>query len=165
MRASLRQAGALATLALVLPLAACAGPTGYTKASAFWAVRYGYSDSNIGDDEYSVTVTGNPDTSKERVLDIALLRAAHIAEEQKRSHFVILSKSTQELSRYWPITIPVASGGAIVSLPVGETHRKEPHVVLLIRLLPNDRPPPADALKAADVIAEIAPRLGEETKP
>jgi hypothetical protein len=38
-------------------------------------------------------------------------------------------------------------------------------VVLLIRLLPNDRPPPADALKAADVIAEIASRLGEETKP
>jgi hypothetical protein len=139
---------------LLLLMAAGCGPTGYTKAG-FFAGAYGYSDKSVGADEYAVTVTGNESTSRERVANIALLRAAHLAADQGRTHFVIITKSTQQLERYGVVSLPIP--GAFI--PVGETQMHEPHAVLIIRLLPNDQAPPAGAIKAADVIAELGPRL------
>ncbi len=142
---------------IILALIGCSGPTGYVESASFLGGQYGYTDKNIGDDEYAITVTGNPQTSMERIADVALLRAAHLADEQKRARFVILNKSSQQLQGYQIITIPI--GPPVFFLPVSETPKQEPHAVLIIRLLPNDQPLQADAIDAARVIAELGPRL------
>ncbi len=135
-----RTSAALILLALI---AAC-GPTGYTSDA--------YSDRPMGNDEYAITVTGNSQTTRERVADIALLRAAYLATEQKRSHFTILNKSSQQLSGESVVMAPV------LSVPV-PTPYSFPHAVLLIRLLPNDQPLPPNAVDAARVIAQVGARL------
>jgi hypothetical protein len=152
-----RYTAALMLLAVVGCTPMYGGPTGYTKADPSWGGPYGYSDKNIGSDEFAIIVTGNPKTSKERVADIALLRAARLADEQKRTHFVILNRSTQQLEGY--ATVNLFVGAPLIFLPVGETPKQEPHAVLVVRLLPNDQPRSDDALKTADVIAELSPRV------
>lgn len=150
---------AAAGAAALLALAACGGPTGYSRADPIWTSPYGYSDKQMGDHEYSVVVTGNAETSRARVADIALLRAAHITEEQERTHFVILKQRSEDLVAQRPVTIPIFLGGVPIWFPAGETKTKEPHVVLVIRLLAKDEAATQDALDAAAVIEEIEPRL------
>ena len=108
-----RQIEKIALGIVSLTLVACApiypGPIGYTKADPVWGTKYGYTDKPIGKDEYSVVVTGNPKTSKERVVDIALLRAANIAKEQKRTHFVILNQISEELRTHEMVSAPLGS--------------------------------------------------------
>ena len=145
--------------ALGLAVAACAEPTGYTETDPVWGQPYGYTDKQIVEDEYSIVVSGNPKTSRERVADIALLRAAHLTEEHGKTHFLILNQVSHELAAYQLDTIPVALGGALVWLPVGERETKEPHALLIIRLLETGTPPPENAHSAAAVIEEVGARL------
>ena len=151
---------------LLFALAACGPiygePTGYTKSDPAWTTKYGYSEKNIGNDEYSVVVTGNPLTSKKRVADIALLRAAYITQEKGRTHFVIMHQTTTDLATQEMISAPL--GGLLVWLPVGERQTNEPHAVLLIKLLPKEGVPTHDALEAAAAIEEVGQRLSEEEK-
>ncbi|MGD9879236.1 MAG: hypothetical protein AB7O82_07140 [Reyranella sp.] len=105
----------------------------------------------MGNDEYAITVTGNPQTSQERVADIAFLRAAHLAMEQRRTHFAILNRSSQKFARQSAVITPV---GVPLITPYNVSH-----AILLIRLLPNDQPYPPDSVDAAKVIAEVGPRL------
>lgn len=155
---------AFSLLTLMLGLAACTpsygGPTVYKETGSLeWGNVFGYSDKKIGEDEYSVVATGNPETDRQRVLDIALLRAAHITQEQHRTYFVILNQTAEDLPEYELVSAPL--GGLLVWFPVGETPTKEPRAILLIRLLPPDAAPTEKALKAADVIAEIGKRVPE----
>lgn len=144
-------------------LAACGPvhgePTGYTKSNPAWTTKYGYSDKNIGDAEYAVVVTGNPLTSKERVADIALLRAAYITQELEKTHFVVLNQNTEDLATQEMISAPL--GGLLVWFPVGERETKEPHAVLLIKVLPKEEVLTRNALEAAAVIEEVGERLSE----
>lgn len=147
-------------LAALLALAAC-GPTGY-RAADFEAGAYGYSDKQVDDDEYAIVVTGNRETGPERVADIALLRAAHIARQESRERFRVLIEQSEALTRHGVAAVPVLLGGVLVAVPIAETDASEPHTVLVIRLLRDDEPPSPGDLDAATIIAEIAPRLEAE---
>jgi hypothetical protein len=159
----LLQSPAVTLVSLAFVLVGCApiygGPTGYTKSDPVWGTKYGYTDKLIGKDEHSVVVTGNPNTSRERVADIALLRAARLTIEHERTHFLILNQVSKELSAYEMISAPL--GGLLVWFPISERETKEPRAVLLIRLLPTDVKLPANALGAAAVIDEVGARLKE----
>ncbi len=146
---------------LILGLVGCAGPTGYTKASSFLTGTrgYGYSDKRISSDEFSIVVVGNPSTSKARAAEIAVLRAAHLAKEESRTHFVIIKQKAETTERVVPISIPLFVGGVPVWVPVGEKTDREPMAILLIRLLPLQAAYPPDALNAAEIIEQIAKHL------
>ena len=146
---------------IILGLASCAQPTGYTKAGSFLTgtTGYGYKDKRINGDEFSIVVLGNPSTSKARAAEIALLRAAHLTKEQGRTHFIIIKQKTETTERAMTILIPLYVGGVLVPVPVGEKTDKEPMAILLIRLLPLQPAYPPDALNAAEVIGHLTKYL------
>jgi len=146
---------------IILGLAGCARPTGYTKAASFLTgtTGYGYKDKRINGDEFSIVVVGNPSTSKARAAEIALLRAAHLTKEQGRTHFIIIKQKTETTEKAVTISIPLYVGGVFVPVPVDEKTDKEPMAILLIRLLPLQPAYPPDALNAAEVIEQIAKHL------
>jgi hypothetical protein len=146
---------------IILGLVGCARPTGYTKASSFLTGTkgYGYSDKRINGDEFSIVVLGNPLTSKARVAEIALLRAAHLTKEEGRTHFVIMKQKAMSTEKAVLISIPLWFGGPMVMVPVGEKTTKEPMAILLIRLLPLQPAYPPDALNAAEVVEQITKHL------
>jgi len=157
---------ALLPLMMALCMAACSTsgnvPTVYQEAGGPTSGRpFGDSDKKIADDEYSIVVTGNAKTDRQRVLDIALLRAGHITQEQRRDYFIIINQLAEEQPGYESVSAPI--GGLLVWLPVGENPTRTPRAVLLIRLLPTDTAPDANALKASDVIAEVGKRLADST--
>jgi len=147
---------------IILGLVGCARPTGYTKASSIWGTvekGYGYRDKRINGDEFSIVVLGNPSTSEARVAEIALLRAAHLAKEEGRTHFVIIKQKAETAGRAVTTSIPLFVAGVLVAVPVGERTTQEPMAILLIRLLPLQAAYPPDALIAAEVIEQLAKHL------
>jgi hypothetical protein len=140
---------------LLLTVLACAGPTGYTKRND-WNSQYGYSDKPIGNDEFSVVVTGNPITSKERVAQIALLRAAHLTQEEGRTHFCILKQKVEILNAEKLIAFPVVVTGIIVPVPVKTKANEEPTAILLIRILPVQAFYAPEALSASEIIGRFS---------
>jgi hypothetical protein len=153
--------------ALCAGLTACAapsaGPTSYIKADADRGASYGYRDKEIGDGEFSIVATGNRLTAKERVAEIALLRAARIAEERGRTHFLIVTQRAERLrntrTRQVLIFLPGPAGLIPAPIPVEEQTTMEPMTVLLIRLLPLTTDYPKDALDAAEVIEHLASKF------
>ena len=142
----------LTALMMAASLGACA--TAYHKRGAF--DEFGYTDKKIGDDQFSVTASDSRRTPQAHVAAIALLRAARLTQEQGRAHFVIVKQGVQDLDVVRAIFVPLPFYGAWI--PVGESAAAEPFAYLIIRLVPQDAPPPADAINAADVIAQY----GEE---
>jgi len=125
---------------------------------------YGYMDKYLGDDEFSVVVAGNRYTSPERVAEIALLRAARIAQAQGRSHFVVLNRKagTYTMHQSRTVALPVVQAGIpryLAYLPVGENTRREPTVTVLIRLLPLQGAYPPDAVDAGGVVERLKGRF------
>lgn len=152
-----------AIVLIILGLAGCARPTGYTKAGSLFATGYGYSDKRISDDEFSIVALGNQKTSEARVAEIALLRAAHLTKEEGRTHFVIMKQKavTTEAAVLHQVVLPIGVGSGIlpVGVPVGEHTTNEPMAILLIRLLPLQPAYPPEALNAAEVIEHLARHL------
>ncbi len=149
-------------LLMIFGLLGCAGPTGYTKAPTSFlsgTKGYGYSDKRISIDEFSIVVLGNPSTSKERVAEIGLLRAAHLTKEQGRTHFSIIKQKTVTAENAVMMSIPLFIGGVLVPVPVGERTDKEPMAILLIRVLPPQPAYPPDALNEAEVIEQLSNHL------
>ena len=142
---------------IIFALVGCAQPTGYIKASSPWT-GYGYRDKRINGDEFSIVVLGNKFTSKTRVAEMALLRAAHLTKEQGRTHFVIIKQKT-EATEIAVLPISFSLVGVLVSVAVGEQTNKEPMAILLIRLLPLQPPYSPDALNAAEVLEQLAKYL------
>lgn len=149
----------LFTLILVACTALTPQPTGYIKADPLWASRYGYSDKPIGDDEFSVVATGNSLTRRERVAEIAMLRAAHLTKEQGRTHFVILKDKTETLGAEAPILLNLSLSGATALVPIGTQTSQEVTAILLIRVLPPAASYPPEAIDAVETIASLARRL------
>ncbi len=146
---------AFTLFAVTLCLAACQGPTGYTKADTFWGTGYGYTDKALGGDEYSIIVNGTTQTAIQQVASVALLRAAYIAKDHGRTHFLIVGHTAETLTNRTLVTLPI--GGYMV--PVAEQARNEPHAILIVRLLANEGARPDGAIDADAVIAQIGPRL------
>lgn len=149
------------TLLLIgaLAAAACSGPTGYTRKDT-WSPEYGYGDKPMGDDEYSVIATGNAHTPPQRAAEIAMLRAAHLAREQGRNRFVIVTAKSRVLEAIKTDSLAVPIGGILLLVPVQERREGEPTAVLIIRLLPEGLTPvPEGALDAAWVIEQLTPHF------
>ncbi len=86
--------------------------------------HYGYSDSQVGKDEFEVTFLGNADTSYERAFDFAQLRAAEIALKHQARSFTILdvvnlssARRYMSSSQYYWTASPYLSTGGAVPLP------------------------------------------------
>ena len=154
----------LAALLPLLVLMACAPaqdePIGYMKRDQEWVpTKYGYRDKQIGEDEFSIAVTGTPATSAGRVADIALLRAANLTLEKGRTRFEVVMQKLAVVKSEFLTQVPI-SLAPLIMLPVGSTPTKEPVAILLIRLLPKGAAPTSGTFDAR----EIAERLGKRLK-
>lgn len=159
---------AILAVAALGVLAGCAtqsaGPTRYVKAEAARGASYGYRDKEIGGGEFSIVATGNRLTSKKRVAEIALLRAARITQEHGKTHFVILKRKAGRLQNLETESVTLFIGGAFVWLPVGQHSTMEPMTVLVIRLLPLQAEYPREAIDAAKVVEHLAARVESRRK-
>jgi len=148
-------------LLLALPLAGCTPqygkPTAYVESNPGWGSPYGYKVKELDKNEFSVFVTGNPKTSRERVAEIALLRAAELTREQKKTHFLIIKQVSEMSSTHQPVYLPL--GGLLVWVPTSETPSSEPVALILIRILPPAGPYPPEAIEAQSVIERLADKL------
>lgn len=89
-------------LVLVLALGACAGagPTPYQPAERPGA--QGFTDEQLAEDRFRITVVGNALTPRERVEDYLLFRAAELTLEQGFDHFILQERQTDsETVRYY----------------------------------------------------------------
>ena len=153
-------------MAVVVPFLALMGcpamrnePIGYVKRDYFWnANDYGYRDKQIGEDEYSVTVTGTPATSTGQVAEIALLRAANLTLEKGRTRFEVMKQKLTLVKSETMSQIPI-SFAPLIMVPVGSTPTKEPFALLLIRLLPKGSPPVPGTFDAKEIAERLSKRL------
>ena len=103
-------------LAASLLLSSCATPYRPLKS------HYGYADRQVGKDEYEVSFLGNGHSSYDRVLDLALLRAAEIAIERPAKYFTVLDVAHLSSARkyqsssqfFWTASPYLSTGGAVV---------------------------------------------------
>lgn len=56
----------------------------------------GYTDLPMSEGRYQISVRGNSNTDKERVYNIALVRAAELTLQDGKSHFIILETEEDE---------------------------------------------------------------------
>lgn len=158
---------------LLAMLVACSCATPYRPLKH----HVGYSDRQVGTNEYEVSFFGKPESSWDRVLDFAMLRAAEIALSRHAKTFTVLdianlSSARRYLvpSQYFWTASPYLSGGQVVpSAPefAGGLDRAylmatapeerifyEPGVRLKIMLSPGSAPGhvPYDAAEVSDRI-------------
>jgi hypothetical protein len=76
---------ALPTILAACLLSGCA--TGYHESG----IRGGYSETQLANDMFEVSFSGNGYTSDERASDLALLRCAEIATQHGCDYFIIVS--------------------------------------------------------------------------
>lgn len=79
-------------------LAACATPTPYAPVGD--SVGYGYSDTQIETDRFSVRFEGNTLTDRETVENYLLYRAAELTLEQGFDYFIAVERQTDEETRF-----------------------------------------------------------------
>jgi hypothetical protein len=79
----------------------------------------GYSDTPLGGTRYRVDVVGTPDTSRQRVMDVALVHAAHIAVSSGYDYFKIVSTDIDSFETIMGWTDAVADA---VSYTIEMTH-------------------------------------------
>lgn len=82
---------------LVAFLTACASQTEYKPAAE--RGEYGYTETQLSENRYRVTFTGNTITPKETVQDYALLRAAELALQNGYDWFTLASRETDKKTR------------------------------------------------------------------
>ena len=83
-----------ASLAAVLLLSACATPTPYQPRVRGAQVSGGYSDQRIEENRYRVTFVGNSLTSRERVENYLLYRAAELTKQAGYDGFTMVTRAT-----------------------------------------------------------------------
>jgi hypothetical protein len=84
--------------------------------------RSGYSEQQVGKDEYEVSFLGNGSSSYDRVLDFALLRAAEISLERQAKSFTVLDVVNLSSARryysssqyYWTAAPYTSTGGELL---------------------------------------------------
>lgn len=92
----------LATLALVLALAACAGQTPYQPRGS----EGGYSEQQVEANRFRVTFAGNTATPREVVENYLLYRAAELTVEQGYDWFDMAGRNTRENTQTVTYTDP-----------------------------------------------------------
>ena len=97
-------------LGLCLLLCACATP--YKPLEH----RYGYSDHQVANGVYEVSFLGNGNTSYEKALDFALLRAAEIALNHHAKSFILLDLANLSFARTYlaaPLFYQTSAAGLV----------------------------------------------------
>lgn len=87
---SIKSRAGAALVGLALATAGCATSTPYQPRTLGAAVSGGYEDQRIGEDRFRVAFAGNMFTTRERVEDYLLFRAAELTVEQDRDWFVVV---------------------------------------------------------------------------
>jgi len=83
-----------APLSAVALLAACATPTPYQPLTMHGAARGGYSEQRLEDNRYRVTFVGNEFTSRQRVENYLLYRAAELTLQAGYDGFTMAARGT-----------------------------------------------------------------------
>lgn len=83
-------------LLMVFVVSGCASQSPYAPAGKN---GYGYQESQLTENRYRVSFTGNSHTSSELVKDYALLRAAELTLQQGREWFKVVNRETDKQSR------------------------------------------------------------------
>ncbi|WP_129794217.1 hypothetical protein [Sphingosinicella sp. CPCC 101087] len=91
---SLRRPAFAAALATVLLAAACATPTPYQPIGSGHGAG-GYAEQRIEANRFRVSFTGNSLTSRERVENYLLFRAAELTVEQGYDGFTVVQRETE----------------------------------------------------------------------
>ncbi|HLS67989.1 MAG TPA: hypothetical protein VK035_01510 [Kiloniellales bacterium] len=89
-------------LGVLLLLGACSGtgPTPYQPAER--PGGQGYSEERVSEDTYRITVAGNSLTSRDRIEDYLLFRAAELTLLEGYDHFLLLERQTDsDTVRYY----------------------------------------------------------------
>lgn len=90
---------ATAPVAAALLLSACATPTPYQPRVRGAQVSGGYSEQRIEENRYRVTFVGNSLTSRERVENYLLYRAAELTRQAGYDSFTIVTRATDPHTR------------------------------------------------------------------
>jgi hypothetical protein len=151
--------------------------------------HFGYSEKQVGNDVYEVSFVGNGNSSYQRVLDFAMLRAAEIALNHHAKSFVVLDVINRSSARsyltapqfYWTTAGGLYRGGPdlppsaavldwnehgyLVMEPAQEGIYYRPGVMLKVKLLPD--PPgsyyPYDPAKVSEQLRrKYGIRLGKQ---
>lgn len=85
--------------AVVLSLAACAGPSSDLYRPADSPGGFGYSEVRLDEDRYRVSFTGNGALDDEAVKELALLRASELTREEGYDWFRVVAVETEERTR------------------------------------------------------------------
>ena len=155
----------LIAVALALALAACTTPTVYAPMAR--PGTSGYAETRIQSDRYRITFRGGSDASRNRVSDLALLRAAQIATEQGYDWFRIAQRYGEVSPPKGPILSigggtssygrggGVDVGGSVGGIPLGggPTVSETIEVVFGKGPVPHD----PDVYDARDVARSIRP--------
>ncbi len=160
---------ALASLAFT-GLVGCAGPTGYQQAArstlipavegSFDPFAYGYRVRDLSAGDYSIVVRTNEATPVQRAADIALLRAAYLAQERGKTRFAVLHSRSLTLPRAITTMVPVPTGYGLAVFPIG-TVVNDKVAVLGVHLHGPDPAPAASLLEAQAVIDRLGPGLAQ----
>lgn len=86
----------LATVSLVILLAACATATPYRPLEE----GYGYSERKLESNRYAITFTGNSQTPRQVVEDYLLYRAAEVTLANGYNYFIMADQDTEADTRY-----------------------------------------------------------------
>jgi len=131
-------------------------PTSYVAAKGSYST-YGYSDSAEGGDDYSILVKANPATSDERVVQLVLLRAAHLTLEKGGNRFVVIHSQNLTAPSERLNGIPMA-GGLVIPVSVGTDENKLAALVIHV-LRPYATAAEPEAIDAQRVVTELSARL------
>lgn len=142
---------ALRLIGLAAMLAGCATayqPMGFSG---------GYTELQLSQDTYRVTVSGNGYTSTNRAEEIALLRAAELTLEKGFERFAVVGGG---VSQEYAGTTPVYANriGNSVFVTGGDEVRK-PNGTITVRFIPKTDPAFASAMDARLISAQLKPKL------
>ncbi|BCW87822.1 hypothetical protein sos41_09530 [Alphaproteobacteria bacterium SO-S41] len=90
----IRHTGLAAAAALSLALGACATTPLYAPQVSERSA--GYAEQKLDNNQYRVSFTGRRSTSRARVEDGLMLRAAEVTQQSGFSHFIIATRETEQ---------------------------------------------------------------------
>ena len=130
--------------------------TGCTTAYKPEGFGGGYTDLPLGGGKFSVTVRGNGVTGLKRVQDVALVRAAVIAQNEGDGFFLIIdNKQDTKVS---------ASGSGSTNAYGNYSHSTQSYDnhyhTLVIKLIPAAKAEENDALSSSEIINKLGKEVG-----
>jgi hypothetical protein len=132
--------------------------------------RGGYQDTQIGQDLYQITFTGNSFTTQQKAFHYALIRAAEVAQKNNDPYFIILDKMHEtsndlHIGMYTvcPIDgLPPFLGYMSVATYFTSTSTSPTHILTIKTF--KDKPNCENYLVASDILTANAGVLNQRSK-